>query len=77
VLYTLKFAPKTNELVTELILNTRQAIRGQDVILDASGSYVTNMPEEQAKRDLTFAWKCPKKFADLCSRSERILNIAW
>jgi len=44
VMYTIHFAPSDNELIAQLTVNREEAIRGDNVMLDASGSYVSNLP---------------------------------
>ena len=45
LLYTIKFEPLSNYLVADLVASTVNATRDETLILDASSSYITNMPE--------------------------------
>lgn len=60
VLYTINFQPSTQILIPVLTISRTQVLRGMDVTLDASGTFVTNLPLEY--NDLTFVWTCPLNF---------------
>lgn len=64
--YNVYFAPIANELIASLDINRQYAIRDTTVKLDASNSYVTNLPEYLSKSDLAFSWLCPDDFIELC-----------
>lgn len=77
-LYTLRFSPKNNDLFTSLETATTEVIRGEAAILDASGSFVSNLPASIRQRDLTFSWVCSESIKDLCSTTTgSILAIEW
>jgi hypothetical protein len=66
VLYTIKFEPRDNSLVANLIASSNEVIRGETLILDASSSYISNMPANMRTRGLSFEWQCPEVFKDYC-----------
>ena len=37
------------------------------MILDASNSYISNMPESMQRRSLAYVWSCPEFLDDFCS----------
>ena len=45
LLYTIKFEPLANYLVADLVASAVNVSRDETLVLDASGSYITNMPE--------------------------------
>ena len=45
LLYTIKFEPLANYLVVDLVASAVNISREESLVLDASGSYITNMPE--------------------------------
>lgn len=47
LLYTVKFEPIANVLFADLVPSQTQIIREETLILDASDSYISNMPESQ------------------------------
>ena len=54
VLLTIKFEPSDNELVANLISSDTDIIKGDTLILDASSSYISNMPEKIKTRGIAF-----------------------
>lgn len=59
LLYTIKFEPIANVLFADLVASQSEVIREETLILDASNSKVSNLPEVQQKRSLAFQWECP------------------
>ena len=49
LLYTIKFEPVANNLFADLVASSRDVIRGETLILDASSSYISNMSVSQLK----------------------------
>lgn len=66
LLYTFKFEPLANELQASLVANQAEIIRGETLILDASDSVISNMPEAQLRRSLAYEWKCPNFLEAYC-----------
>lgn len=66
LLYTIKFEPVANNLFADLVASSRDVIRGETLILDASSSYISNMPVSQQKRSLAYNWRCPEPLEDFC-----------
>lgn len=56
LLYTIKFEPIANVLFADLVASQSEVIREETLILDASNSKVSNLPEVQQKRSLAFQW---------------------
>ena len=54
LLYTIKFEPIANVLFADLVASQTEVIRDETLILDASNSKISNMPEVQQKRSLAF-----------------------
>jgi len=48
-MYTIHFAPSDNELISILTVNRNEAIRGDNVLFDASESYISNLPDSLNK----------------------------
>ena len=59
LMYTIKFEPSSNVLFPELVPSQTKIIRDEILILDASNSYISNMPLIQQQRSLAFIWECP------------------
>lgn len=66
VMYTIHFAPSDNKLVAQLTVNRNEAIRGDNVMFDASGSHVSNLPTSLRQKGLVYSWICPEVFATIC-----------
>jgi len=64
--FSVYFAPIANELVSDLTINRPYAIRDNTVRFDATGSYVTNLPDYLSRIDLAYSWLCPDDFIELC-----------
>jgi hypothetical protein len=47
------------------------------VILDASASRITNVPEFASQKDLTFQWKCPRQFKNFCLTKGDTIKLGW
>ena len=47
LLYTMKFEPIANVLFADLVASQTDIIRGETLILDASSSFISNMPMSQ------------------------------
>lgn len=60
LLYTIKFEPIANVLFADLVPSQTNIIREETLILDASDSYISNMPESQQRRSIAYQWECPK-----------------
>ena len=67
LMYTVKFEPVSNILEANLVSNVNQVIRGETLILDASNSFITNMPINLQEKVLGFEWICPQIFTDVCN----------
>ena len=59
LLYTIKFEPSSNVLFPDLVPSLTNVVRGEDLVLDASNSYISNMALVQQRRSLAFDWTCP------------------
>ena len=59
ILYKMKFEPVANELFADLVASQTEVIRDETLILDASGSKISNMPVVTQRRSLAYAWNCP------------------
>jgi hypothetical protein len=68
LLYTIKFEPAENSLVADLVVSSKEIIRGETLILDASNSIISNMPIAMQKRSLAYDWDCPEIFKSYCSK---------
>ena len=66
LLYTIKFEPIANVLFADLVASQSDVIRDETLILDASNSKISNMPEVQQKRSLAFQWDCPTELDAYC-----------
>ena len=67
LLYTIKFEPTENVLTADLVASLSDIIRGETLILDASNSFISNMPEIQQRRSLAYSWECPPVLAAFCA----------
>jgi len=48
------------------------------MLLNASNSFISNVPFQEARRNLTYTWTCNEIFAKFCVNSTSpILNIDW
>lgn len=68
VLYMFKFEPIANVLFAELVASQEAVTRGETLILDASNSYISNMPIMIQRRSLAYDWNCPKIFQSYCDK---------
>ena len=66
LLYTVKFEPIANVLFADLVASQADIIREETLILDASNSSISNMPEVQQRRSLAFQWECPDVLSSYC-----------
>lgn len=66
LLYTIKFEPQENSLKANLLASSNQVIRDETLILDASNSFISNMPQSVQRRSLGFRWNCPEPFIEFC-----------
>ena len=66
LLYTIKFEPQENSLKANLLASSNQVIRDETLILDASNSFISNMPQSVQRRSLGFRWNCPEPFIKFC-----------
>lgn len=66
LLYTIKFEPQENSLQANLLASSNQVIRDETLILDASNSFISNMPQSVQRRSLGFRWNCPESFIEFC-----------
>ena len=57
-----KFEPIANVLFAELVASQEAVTRDETLILDASSSYISNMPILIQRRSLAYDWNCPKVF---------------
>ena len=62
ILYMFKFEPIANVLFAELVASQEAVTRDETLILDASSSYISNMPVLIQRRSLAYDWNCPKVF---------------
>lgn len=67
LLYTLKFEPVANVLFADLVASQTDIIKGENLILDASNSYISNMPESLQRRSLAYDWRCPDFLTTFCA----------
>ena len=56
IIITIKFEPKDSKLVANMIASDSNVIRGETLILDASSSYISNMPSNMKTRGIAFEW---------------------
>lgn len=68
VLYMFKFEPIANVLFAELVASQEAVTRDETLILDASNSYISNMPLMIQRRSLAYDWNCPKIFQSYCDK---------
>lgn len=66
LLYTIKFEPVANVLFADLVASQTEVIKGETLILDASNSYISNMPESVQRRSLAYDWICPDFLDKFC-----------
>ena len=59
ILYMIKFEPVANVLYASLVASQSEVIRDETLVLDASGSSISNMPAIAQRRSLAYDWKCP------------------
>lgn len=69
LLYTIKFEPSTNTLHANLVASSPSILRGETLVLDATSSYISNMPKAQQRRSLAYNWRCPVELEALCQAS--------
>ena len=78
LLYTIKFEPLANFLVAGLVASQVNVTRDEALILDASSSYITNMPESAQFRALAYEWVCPEGLEALCEgQGGSQLAVSW
>lgn len=78
LLYTIKFEPLANYLVAGLAANTVNVTRDEELILDASSSYITNMPESTAFKQIAYEWICPEGLESMCDgQNGSQLHLSW
>jgi len=63
---TMKFEPTDSVLVANLIASANEVTRGETLILDATSSYITNVPDSMKSRGISFQWICPDEFKSYC-----------
>jgi len=68
ILYMFKFEPIANVLFADLVASQEAVIRGETLILDASNSYISNMPIMMQRRSLAYDWNCPETFEEYCEK---------
>jgi len=59
---TIKFEPTDSVLVASLYASANEITRGETLILDATSSYITNVPDNMKSRGISFEWICPDEF---------------
>ena len=78
LLYTIKFKPSANVLFADLVASQSDIIRDETLILDASSSYISNMPEALQRRSLAYIWECPAILDSYCqTRAGSQLSIPF
>lgn len=63
---TIKFEPDNSELVANLVASAADVTRGETLILDASSSYISNVPVSMKTRGISYEWQCPSEFNTFC-----------
>jgi len=64
--------------VPSLKVNENLIEAAQPLILNASNSFISNAPFIESQRNLTFTWKCPDIFTDVCANfTSPILEMSW
>jgi hypothetical protein len=51
---TVRFEPTDSVLVGNLIASSNEVTRGETLILDATSSYITNVPQNMKTRGISF-----------------------
>ena len=68
MLYTIKFEPVDNVLIADLVASQSEIIQGETLILDASSSYISNLPIATQRRSMAYVWHCPGSLESYCSK---------
>ena len=53
--------------MANLVASTDAISRDENLILDASNSYITNLPENMQLKQLAYEWICPQGFEAMCA----------
>ena len=65
-------------MVAELVASTANVTRDETLVLDASSSYITNMPESLQNKQLAYEWLCPEGMESICEgQNAGQLLISW
>jgi len=54
IMITVRFDPTDSVLVGNLIASSTEVTRGETLILDATSSYITNVPQNMKTRGISF-----------------------
>lgn len=54
IMITVRFEPTDSVLVGNLIASSNEVTRGETLILDATSSYITNVPQNMKTRGISF-----------------------
>jgi hypothetical protein len=64
--YSFYIIPDGNDIIVDLQAAKTELLDGDEIYLDASASYITNVNVEDQYSDIEFYWYCPSQFDDIC-----------
>lgn len=64
--YSFSIYPDGNDIIVDLQAAKTELLDGDEIYLDASGTYITNVNYEDQYSDIEFYWYCPSQFSDIC-----------
>lgn len=67
VIYTLQYEPGESSLVARFVQNKDKLFIGDQLVMDASLSYISNLPKNLSQKDMVVEWICPPQIASLCT----------
>lgn len=74
----IRFSSDEQILVPYLIINENPIPGASPLVLNSSGSFVSNVPFEEARLNLTYTWNCSKIFDKFCkNHTSPIINVPW
>lgn len=68
VMYTMQLSPKTAQLSTALVANTKEVSRGQTLTLMANQTTVMGINPIFVQDQMKYKWFCPENLQDICDK---------
>lgn len=63
---TLYFASAAQTVVPQVTVSSELLLKGVNLEVDATSTFVENVPEEDRQKDLVFEWECSSLISSIC-----------